>query len=78
MQYPFLEKYNLPVERREGMAYVPFQDLDDVLESRGIKEQFIKLFGQQTQMLGGPFAWDVECVLERIDAGRVSHPVLFD
>lgn len=78
MQYPFLEKYNLPVERREGMAYVPSKELDDVLVARGIKEQFIKLFGVQTQMMGGPFAWDVECVLERIERGSLSHPVLFD
>jgi hypothetical protein len=40
-------------------------------------DTYVELFGVQTQILQGPYAWDVEAVLERMMSGKLTGTQLF-
>ena len=48
------------------------ESLKSFLEKNGIKKRFAELFGIQTQVMDGPFAHDVEAVLERMASGKLK------
>jgi hypothetical protein len=40
-------------------------------------DTYAELFGVQTQILQGPYAWDVEAVLERMMSGKLTGTQFF-
>ena len=52
-------------------------ELTEVLVEKGIKKQFGEFYGIQTQSGGGPYAWDVEAVLKRINTGKLTGTQLY-
>lgn len=71
-KYPRIAEFGLSIEKHipTGISFIPVEHLALVLCQRGISDEFNKLFGCQTQFEGGPYAWDVEAVLERICSGK--------
>ena len=54
---------------------------DNIGQLKKIDKQFSEMFGIQTCLVDGPYAWDVEAVLERIASGRLTgtqHPMGWD
>jgi hypothetical protein len=73
--YPLIKKYKIPTELYPGEANLvicPWDDLRGQLEALGIASQFSAYFGIQTTMDKGPFASDVEAVLNRIYKKKVT------
>ncbi len=59
----------------EPVAHVLWADLRTALGDR--YEAFADLFGCQTCLMEGPYAWDVEAVLERMASGRLTGTQAF-
>lgn len=74
MKYKHIEALGLKVVKGEHVDYVPRKELREALEAKGeaFKAKFHDLFGVQTCCLEGPYAWDVEAVLERMSTGKLS------
>ena len=71
--YPRITSLGIPI----NSGCVRWDDVTPQLNKLGIREKFGKLFGIQTQTIYGPFASDVEAVLERIMSGRLTGSQLF-
>lgn len=75
--YPRIYEIGLSVNK----GVVNSDSLRSKLEELGITEKFNKLFGIQTCAFDGPWASDVEAVLERLKSGEktgTQHPLLWD
>ena len=58
---------------REPIDHVNRNDLHERLTKAGMSsELYSNLYGVQTQYIGGPYAWDVEAVLERMMSGKLT------
>jgi len=58
---------------QEPMNHVNRNNLHECLMKAGMSpELYSKLYGVQTQYIGGPYAWDVEAVLERMMSGKLT------
>ncbi len=68
-KYPRIEALGLTVVEKP-VAHVRREELNAALGDR--REQFGKLFGIQTCLMEGPYAWDVESVLERMETGKLT------
>lgn len=68
--FPVLTKHRIPVLEKDGVSYVPRDELRKRLDEMGIRERYAELYGVQTQYVDGPFPWDVEAVLIRIFTGK--------
>ena len=78
MNYPNLKKRGIPVLKCDGYSYVCPSDLESALSDKEYSV-FLRLFGVQTCSEGGPYAWDVEAVLERMDSGkRTGSQLIWD
>jgi hypothetical protein len=71
-EYPRLKQIGIEV-RENPVAYVTWTDLDAKLADANIdRKKFGEMFGIQTMYVSGPYAWDVEAVLERMFSGRLT------
>lgn len=66
--YPRIYAMGIPI----NSGCIKWEDLCPKLEKLGISDRFDKLFGTQPQTMDGPFASDVEDVLERIMSGKLT------
>jgi hypothetical protein len=58
--------------------HVNRQELNECLVKAGLNpDTYSELYGGQTQILQGPYAWDVEAVLERMMSGKLTGTQLF-
>lgn len=69
--YPRLKKLGVPIHDVEGYPVVPWESLASKLSAEEHK-RFSKLFGVQTCVQSGCFAYDAEAVLERMATGRLT------
>lgn len=70
MKYKWCTKFKLPVVTKHNVDYIPRTKLQMFLARKKIQHEFGKLFGIQTQLISGPYAWDVEAVFVRMFEGR--------
>ena len=80
VDYPRIKQLGLFVVN-EPIPHVSRKQLMIVLKENEIEESFSKFFGQQTQIMEGPYASDVEDCLERVLSGKKQggqHPLLWD
>ncbi len=76
--YPQLKKRGIPIVVDEACSYVRYEDIRKAL-SPDEWSRFRRLFGVQTMSYGGPYPWDVEAVLERMDSGkRTGSQLIWD
>lgn len=68
-EYPRIAELGVTVHR-EPVAHVKNEELNKALGDR--KKEFGRLFGIQTCLIDGPYAWDVEAVLERMASGKLT------
>lgn len=68
--YPRLTQIGLAPVCGEGYKYIKWEDLRAKLKELKIEEVFHEYFGIQTCCIDGPYAWDVEDVLERIFSNK--------
>ena len=53
--------------------HVDRNELNECLVKAGLNsDTYAELYGVQTQILQGPYAWDVEAVLERMMSGKLT------
>ena len=72
MEYPRLKQIGCTV-KHEPCDHVAWTDLDEHLADAAIdREIFGDMFGIQTVSSHGPYAWDVEAVLERMFSGQLT------
>lgn len=71
MRYANLERLGVAIHERDGIRYIHWDDLKKVLTEKQL-ERFNKLFGIQTCFVDGPYAHDVEAVLERMFTGKLT------
>jgi hypothetical protein len=69
--YKRIDESGLEVHNN-GMDYVKREDLKKLLKKRGWTRLFGKYYGIQTSCMLGPYAHDVEAVLERIISGELK------
>lgn len=74
MKYPRIKEFGLTVHP-DPVPHVKHEELDKALGDR--RKEFGKLFGIQTCLAEGPYASDVEAVLERMATGRLTGTQLF-
>lgn len=70
MDYPLIAKLGVRIHR-EPLSHCRWDELWKALGDR--KEEFNKLFGIQTCMVEGAYAWDVERVLEKMNSVKHHH-----
>ena len=70
-KYPRIKQFGISPIEAHGMEVVPPAELKRVLNKKQQK-QFDELFGAQTYIVEGFYAWDVEAVLERMKSGRLT------
>lgn len=75
--YPRCAQLGLVVKSTPSFDYVERKHLASVLRKKRIVRKYAKFFGIQTQYLDGPFAHDVEPVLERILSGKLTGTQLY-
>lgn len=63
--YPRIHRLQCAVAR-DPVDHVKWKDLNTALKKAKIMKKFNELFGIQTCLIDGPYAWDVEAVLVRI------------
>lgn len=68
-KYPRIAALGVTVHT-DPLDHVKRDELQEALGDRN--ELFGKFFGIQTCLMDGPYAWDVEAVLERMESGRVT------
>lgn len=76
-EYPRIKELGLDVKSGIVNRY----ELNDKLRELKLLQKFSKMFGIQTQTIDGPWASDVEAVLERLKTGKrtgTQHPLLWD
>ncbi len=73
-RYPRLNQLGLTVHD-EPIKHVKWDDLNKAIEP--FKDTFYELFGRQTCLIEGPYAWDTEVVLEMIASGKQTGTQLF-
>ena len=71
-EYPRINKLGLKVLYKKDMPYVDRKKLVTALRKHKIVKKFSELFGIQTAFVEGPYAYDVEAVLERIYSGKLT------
>ena len=77
-KYPRIEALGLKVET-DPLEYVNRRKLNGALKKKHITKLFGKLYGIQTSYIDGPYADDVEAVLERIASGKlIGSQLLWD
>jgi hypothetical protein len=70
-EYPRCEQIGVNVIENP-IHHVNRQELNECLVWAGLNiETYIELYGVQTQIIEGPYAWDVEAVLERMMSGKL-------
>lgn len=69
--YPRLKKLGVSIHDVEGYPVVSWASLDAKL-SKKERRRFGKLFGIQTCVADGCFAYDAEAVLERMATGKLT------
>lgn len=73
--YPRIKELGVTVHQ-EPVRHVKWNELKNALGDR--KDLFSELFGVgQTCLIDGPYAWDVEAVLERMASGRLTGTQAF-
>lgn len=75
--YPRIKQIGLEVNK----GVVNWDSLKIKLDELSFTDKFHKYFGIQTCTEGGPWASDVEDVLERLMSGKLTgtqHPLLWD
>lgn len=81
-EYPEIYKLGVQVDIEElGPPFVPRDDLHDALKAKSdaYDKKFSELFGVQTCHMRGPYPWDVEAVLVRMNTGKlVGTQLLWD
>jgi len=71
-EFPRLKQIGCEV-RKNPIAHVTWTELDEKLADANIdRKRFGEMFGIQTMFAGGPYAWDVEAVLERMFSGHLT------
>ncbi len=73
-KYPRIKQLGVTVHT-EPLSHVKRDELKAALGK--FADTFYELFGCQTCLMDGPYAWDVEAVLERMASGRVTGTQLF-
>lgn len=68
--YPRLKKLGVPIHDVEGYLVVSWVSLDAALSDKD-RQCFGELFGVQTCVEAGCFAYDAEAVLERMASGKL-------
>lgn len=68
-KFPRIEALGLTIILTPA-AHVRREELHAALGDK--RELFGKLFGIQTCLTEGPYAWDVESVLERMESGKLT------
>jgi len=63
--YPKIYKLGCTVDRKP-VDHIKWKALNTALKKAKIMKKFSELFGVQTCLIDGPYAWDVEAVLVRI------------
>lgn len=76
-KYKRISELGLKVKKDIDCEYVNSEELQDKLKKLNIVKQFDKYFGIQTCSINGPYASDVESVLERISSGKLTGTQLF-
>ena len=74
MNYKRIKELGVEVHKTP-VAHVLWADLRAALGDR--YDAFADLFGYQTCLMEGPYAWDVEAVLERMASGRLTGTQAF-
>jgi hypothetical protein len=64
MQFPRLEQLDIMTTEENGMTVVPWSELKEALEMTGMQDRFDELFGVRMSGTMGPFAHDVDAVLD--------------
>lgn len=80
IDYPRIKQIGLEVIN-EPIKHVKREQLKTKLQELGLEDKFNKHFGIQTQIMEGPYAWDVEDCLELLLSGKRQggqHPLLWD
>jgi hypothetical protein len=71
-EYPRCKQIGVSVIEHP-IHHVNRQELNECLVKAGLNpETYSELYGVQTQILEGPYAWDVEAVLERMMSGKLT------
>lgn len=73
-EYPRLKKLGVVVHV-EPVSHVKWDDLQKALGTH--YDGFADIFGCQTCLREGPYAWDVEAALERMVSGKSTGTQLF-
>jgi len=68
-RYPRIFALGLEVKTDQALDYVKWDDLKKALRKHKITKKYGEYYGCQTAFEYGPFAHDVEAVLERIFSG---------
>lgn len=73
-EYPRLAELHIPVRTtQDDTKYVLWEDVHRAMRAHHMDgERFSELYGCQTQISAGPYAWDVEDVLERMMSGKLQ------
>jgi len=71
IRYPRILELGLEVKTDHALDYVKWYDLKKALRKHKITKKFGEYFGIQTCFEHGPYAHDVEAVLERIFSGKL-------
>ena len=74
MLYPRIRELGLEIKQvgTEGYDYVEWKPLRKALLKRKITKKYGEYYGCQTAFEQGPYAHDVEAVLERIKSGNLQ------
>jgi hypothetical protein len=79
MEYKWIEKFGLKVHKEQTVDYVKWDELKKLMKKHKMTKQFNKMFGVQTCLASGPYAWDVEAVLTNIMENRlIGSQLLMD
>jgi hypothetical protein len=77
--YPRIHELGIQVRFSGDCAYISRDDLHKALKTKEKQKKFHDLFGIQTCLDKGPYAWDVESVLERMSSGtRTGSQLIWD
>jgi hypothetical protein len=74
--YPCIKKLGVKIYN-DPYPHVKWTELHLKLEELDIVKKFNEFYGCQTCCEGGPYAHDVEAVLERIKTGKLTGTQLF-
>jgi hypothetical protein len=71
-EYPRCEQIGVNVIEHP-IHHVSRNELNECLAKANLDlDTYAELYGVQTQIMQGPYAWDVEAVLERMMSGKLT------